>query len=386
MSKNTDLGNLVNGLFVNSSGNVGVKNTNPTVALDVTGAARVSGASTFNGAVTIGNDTTYGLTIGRYSAGIPISYIKASTSSTGGFRLTNHNGSDVIIVDGSNNLTLDSPITNITGNVGIGTSSPSQLLHVNNSTQSIIRNSSGTRSLQIESYSTDWNYITSAGQNFAIKADGAFPLVFFTNGNERMRINSAGDIGIGTGSPLYKTHIVNAGGNAFLGISNQGVSNGDRQIRIGFGGNGSDTFAQIQGTRYNVADDINVVMQAGGGNVGIGATGPSQKLEVAGTVLASSFLSATGLSYPAINTWTTFYTMAAQRGIYSVIIGFSAGTEDIATWFAYGTLFTQGSAGAFSTLSNGSLVQMRVSGLNIQVLLTPGASFTRELSFKVIRT
>jgi hypothetical protein len=69
------------------------------------------GAATFSGAVVIGNDNAYALTIGRYSAGIPITYIKASTSSTGGFRLTNHNGADVIIVNGSNAITLDAPTT-----------------------------------------------------------------------------------------------------------------------------------------------------------------------------------------------------------------------------------------------------------------------------------
>jgi hypothetical protein len=122
-----------------------------------------------------------------------------------------------------------------------------------------------------------------------------------------------------------------------------------------------------------------------GGNVGIGETNPtSYKLQVGGTVFANSFLSAASYSYPTVNVWTTFYTMAAERGIYSVMIGL--GSESFAEWQSYGVAFCQGNTGVFSTLYNSSLVQMRLSGLNIQVLLATGAGFTRELTFKVLRT
>jgi hypothetical protein len=462
MSKNTQLGNLVNGLFVDSTGNVGIGTTSPNGLLGLSSSSRMldlvySAASNGNALridqqnaggsndpsfaliyvinkgdnpfLTFNNGTSNILTftksgnlgIGTSSPTSISGYGGLTINGTsGGYAYFNINGVDTgrLITDSANfffdNVSTGALIFRTTssstermrldtnGQLGINTTPPtwfSNFKGLNLANGSLVSyTTNGSLFLSQNTYfnaSGSWTQINTgtAGQ---YSIDGVGNHLFYTAAsvtggvattlNERMRILLNGNVGIGTGAPLYKTHIINGGGNAFLGISNQGVANGDRQIRIGFGGNGSNTFAEIQGTRANVADDVNVVMQAGGGNVGIGATGPSQKLEVAGTVLASSFLSATGLSYPAINTWTTFYTMAAQRGIYSVIIGFSAGTEDIATWFAYGTLFTQGSAGAFSTLSNGSLVQMRVSGLNIQVLLTPGASFTRELSFKVIRT
>lgn len=115
---------------------------------------------------------------------------------------------------------------NTSGNIGIGTTTPSQLLEVNNATQSIIRNSSGTRSIQIESYSTDWNYITSAGQNFAIKADGAYPMSFFTNGTERMRILSTGRIAIGMNYSDYATVSIRSNGSqVFEGLNVYSPSN-----------------------------------------------------------------------------------------------------------------------------------------------------------------
>jgi hypothetical protein len=121
-----------------------------------------------------------------------------------------------------------------------------------------------------------------------------------------------------------------------------------------------------------------------GGNVGIGTTAPSQKLEVAGTVLASSFFSATGYSYPTINVWTTFYTIASDQGMYTISIGL--GNNDMATWYAYGTVFSAFGRCLFQSQTNGSLVSIRINGMDIQVLLGTGAGFTRELTFKILRS
>lgn len=52
---------------------------------------------------------------------------------------------------------------------------------------------------------------------------------------------------------------------------------GDRQLRMGF--SGTNTYAEIQGTRLNTADDVDIAINAGGGNVGIGGV-PKEKLHV----------------------------------------------------------------------------------------------------------
>jgi hypothetical protein len=173
-------------------------------------------------------------------------------------------------------------------NVGIGTASPNSILAISSSVTNnnvspesqvtITNTNSGNHStLGFRTTDSDGTHgragITvtkdsgsiSGAMNFVVRKDSGTFL-------QAIRITSTANVGIGTASPLYSTHIVNNGGNAFLGISNQGSADGNRQLRIGFGGNGSHTYASIQGTRYNTADDVNLIMQAGGGNVGIGTS------------------------------------------------------------------------------------------------------------------
>lgn len=164
-----------------SNGNVAIGATTTSDKFRVVGNNYENAGYFYGGTITGGS---YGVQIRAGSNSTDYSLLVQSTSGTEYFRVRGD------------------------GNIGIGINSPTQLLHVNNSTQSIIRNSSGTRSIQLESYSTDWNYITSAGQNFAIKADGAYPISFFTNGSERIRITSSGFVGIGLTSPNSPLEVV----------------------------------------------------------------------------------------------------------------------------------------------------------------------------------
>jgi len=136
----------------------------------------------------------------------------------------------------------------ISGNVGIGTASPSYRTHIettaanvfltqNTSSTSFNRsyffNNSGT-GIQLLSFGSAYAFgtefgvgvngsvIQSSGANsFAIGTTGAYPLFLGTNGSEKMRITSAGNVGVGNTLPAYKLDV----SGVIYGL-NQIVANG----------------------------------------------------------------------------------------------------------------------------------------------------------------
>jgi len=104
------------------------------------------------------------------------------------------------------------------GNVGIGTSSPTKKLMVGTETEDGLRIGSSDANKRFDiSYDTV-NNIIKLGSVFS-SGYGLTPLTFYTNQAERMRIDSSGNVGIGTSSPsTYGKFVVNGSGNADAGI------------------------------------------------------------------------------------------------------------------------------------------------------------------------
>lgn len=98
-----------------------------------------------------------------------------------------------------------------TGNVGIGTTSPADKLHIESSgnINMVVSTTNAANSAQIEfrrASDTSWFGPTSA--SFDIWYGEANPILFGIDGNERMRISATGDVGIGTNAPTAKLHVV----------------------------------------------------------------------------------------------------------------------------------------------------------------------------------
>jgi hypothetical protein len=191
---------------------------------------------------------------------------------------------------------------NSNGDIGLGTSSPDPFARFY--TRNIGLSSSGSTSLQINA-ATGSNAIIDLGVNSARTAGitsnvsetqfttlTATPILVGTNGGERVRITSAGLVGVGTSSPGYKFEVDNTGGstatarligndqaNVRLRIQNTGTSGRAYEIVGGLNGANNSHLsiydATAAATRLTITET---------GLVGIGTSSPSNQLEIASSV------------------------------------------------------------------------------------------------------
>jgi hypothetical protein len=161
---------------------------------------------------------------------------------------------------------------------------------------------------------------------------GAIPtgdIIFSTssynaNPTEKVRITSGGNVGIGTDSPTSPLHIDGGGTNEVLKIEANAdpyirwVENGVNVGFLQFKGDEAYLSNQSNGTFYFRTNNTNKMVISGGGDVGIGTTSPSQKLDVVGTVKATAFSgdgsALTGISTGAISSLSIdkIYSLASM--------------------------------------------------------------------------
>jgi hypothetical protein len=161
--------------------------------------------------------------------------------------------------------------------LGIGTSSPSQKLHIKDSSAAFTRYESGSYDAYVGQRSTGILEIAQAQ---------AGTITLLTNGTERMRLDSSGNVGIGTSSPVGRLGVVSTGGNSRLSIGDTAASTYSTLLM--YGGSGKYNFQLGVQNNVNNAFEITPSTTAGGttfstpamvidssGNVGIGTSSPS---------------------------------------------------------------------------------------------------------------
>ena len=144
-------------------------------------------------------------------------------------------------------MTLDA-----SGNLGIGTTSPATTLHLLSTTQA-------TERIATTSYTFDL-LVNEAGNYAYLRTNTATPIVFGTNGSERARIDSSGNLLVGyttaTGVPTQGAGL-NTGVNASLSLGHNGSASGTTFAYFGYNGGliGSITQSGTTAVLYNTTSD-----------------------------------------------------------------------------------------------------------------------------------
>ena len=199
------------------------------------------------------------------------------------------------------------------GNVGVNHGNPQKSLHVGGS-NNMVRLASTTGAARIE-------YQNSGSSSPDSTAIGSVnnDLQFVAGGSEKARINSGGNFGIGVSNPATPLHVSAAGATPVV------IESSNSQSLINFRNSSTSLFFMgASSNNWNVqSSGVERLSVTSGGNVGVGVSDPSFKLDVdskirAGNTDGYGFL---GLGKNPTDTWKNWHIVSGGNGYLSVYNG-----------------------------------------------------------------
>ena len=307
-----------------NNGNVGIGTTTPNARLDVSGSINISGS---------GTQIPFQITSGSTSL--------MFVSSSGNIGISTATPTQLLDILGVNKDAYISALVDTTGkyagiNIGLSGSYGGSLYY-----------NTGTKQLRLGTTGGPGN-------------DSAGILVFATGTNtERMRIDSTGNVGIGTTTP-----------NAKLDVSGS----------VNISGSGTQIPFQI------TSGSTSILFVSGSGRVGIGTATPLEALDITGNLNIAGFIYRTGLSgkrailYTGGNSeildlhdngGTTKISIAANGFSY-----FNGGNVGIRTTEPSASLHVAGTtilSSSFNTAISGSTLKVQGSGSTQPIFTVVGS-------------
>lgn len=247
-----------------NSGNVGIGTSTPASQLHIeassgNGVMTLSGSSTSNeGVIDFGDSSTRSQIRGGYGPG-------------GGGDIT-------FMTDTTGGTPTDRMYIGNNGNVGIGTTTPSNKLTVESTNITGSGNVAEYGLALTDGSNTRFTIGQDANYNY-IQTWNSKPLAINTEGNNTLINTGSGNVGIGTSSPNTKLHV--NGSSPAISLQNSGHT-------------AWQFLANLPGEHAGGLNISNGTANIGihpSGNVGIGTTSPNYKLDVNGTFRASTIVS-----------------------------------------------------------------------------------------------
>ena len=277
-------------IYNSNAGNVGVGTTTPAYKLDVTGDTNATNSRV----------TTQFLANTADTAAAP-AYSWASDTSVGMYNVTTN-------TIGFSTASTERMRINAAGNVGINQTNPASLLDVGG-TITAQYTQLAAANLAYQYYGKNHTYDAATNPSYSFVASttsgmftpGLNTIAFASNGVERIRVLSGGNVGIATTTPSYPFDVNGTANATNVRATTQHLGNtADTAAAPSFSFDG-DT----QVGMYNIGSNILGFSTAGaermrilsGGNIGINQTSPATALDVGGTINANYHSLGSNTSY-----------------------------------------------------------------------------------------